>query len=399
MKTIHTKQRGVTLIELMLAMAIGLIIMLGVGTVYSNSKKTYRVQEEFSRMQENGRFALEYIARFVRGAGYAGCASGLSAVTNDLNDPDALEWGFSTGIEGYEAQNTGPNESFTLDASPTYTANQSASTWTTSGGTTLAATTSNNNNSFFVAEHSDVLVSRSADGNGVELKESHPSANLEMYLVSEEANACPGNKPKLSGLCPGDVVMLSDCKKSVVFQATNVTKNGSGSSATARVVHSAGSSPGNNTTAWGTPTPGEERDFEQGAEMMKVSSKAFYVGQGVNGPALFMKQGNGAGQEIIDGVESLQVLYGEDTDSTPDNIPNRFVTADNVADFADVVALKVSILLTSSTDLAHRPTGAQFHTLTGHSTATGVSITSPSDQRMRRVMSMVIKLRNRGFTI
>ena len=272
MKMMRTKQRGVTLVELMLAMAIGLIVMLGVGTVYSNSKKTYRVQEEFSRMQENGRFALEYIARFVRGAGYAGCASGLSAVTNDLNDPDALEWGFDTGIEGYEALNTGPNQSFTLDASPTYTANQSATNWITSGGDTLAVTSSNHADDFTVAEHSDVLVSRSADGNGVELKESHPSANLDMFLVSEEAGACPGNKPKLSGLCPGDVVMLSDCKKSVVFQATNVTKIGSD---VARVVHSAGSAPGNNTTAWGTPTPGEERDFEEGAEMMKVSSRSF----------------------------------------------------------------------------------------------------------------------------
>ena len=392
MKMMQTKQRGVTLVELMLAMAIGLIVMLGVGTVYSNSKKTYRVQEEFSRMQENGRFALEYIARFVRGAGYSGCSSGLSSVTNDLHDPDSLEWGFDTGIEGYEALNTGPNQSFTLDASPTYTANQSASDWITSGGDTLAVTSSNHANDFTVAEHSDVLVSRSADGGGVELKVSHPSANLDVFLVSEEAGACPGNQTKLSGLCPDDVLMLSDCKKSVVFKASNVTKIGSD---VVRVVHSSG----NAVTSWGTPTPGEERDFLEGAEMIKVSSKVFYVGQGVNGPALFMKQGNGAGQEIIDGVESLQVLFGEDTDSTPDNIPNRFVPANDVGDFANVVALKVSILLTSSTDLAHRESGTQSHILTGHSTATGVTITSPDDKRMRRVMGMTIKLRNRGFTL
>ena len=47
------KQRGVTLVELMIAITIGSIIMVGISSVYTSSKRSYKLQEEFSRLQEN----------------------------------------------------------------------------------------------------------------------------------------------------------------------------------------------------------------------------------------------------------------------------------------------------------------------------------------------------------
>ena len=397
MKMMHTRQRGVTLVELMLAMAIGLIVMLGVGSVYSNSKKTYKVQEEFSRMQENGRFALEYIARFVRGAGYSGCASGLNNVTNTLNNSNNLEWNFATGIEGYEAANTGINSSATVSANPSATGSGTESSWTTAGGTNIPSSMVGSADS--VVPHSDVLVSRSADGNGVEIVDTNNSAQMFLNVTSTESGGCTDGSDKVSGICDGDILLVSDCKKARAFQATNIQTTGSGSSARLNVAHAASGTPGNSISSWGGASAPEDEIFAEGAEIMKVSTKVFYVGQGVNGPALFMKQATGAGQEIIDGVETLQVLYGEDTDATPDNIPNRFVTANNVTDFANVVAVKVSILLASSTEIAHHQASSDSYVLNGYSAATGVTINTPNDKRMRRVMSMTIKLRNRGFTL
>ncbi|MDX5152354.1 MAG: prepilin-type N-terminal cleavage/methylation domain-containing protein, partial [Acidiferrobacterales bacterium] len=52
------KHRGVTLVELMVAMVISTIVLLGVATVYSSTKRSYKVQEEMARLQENARYAF-----------------------------------------------------------------------------------------------------------------------------------------------------------------------------------------------------------------------------------------------------------------------------------------------------------------------------------------------------
>jgi len=64
-------QRGFTLIELMIAMTIGLILMLVIGTVFTSSRQAFRVQEDNARIQESGRFALEIIGRSIKQAGHA----------------------------------------------------------------------------------------------------------------------------------------------------------------------------------------------------------------------------------------------------------------------------------------------------------------------------------------
>lgn len=63
-------QRGLSIIELLVAMVIGLLLMTGVLQVFLASKQTYSSNEAASRLQENGRFALEFIAQSVRMAGY-----------------------------------------------------------------------------------------------------------------------------------------------------------------------------------------------------------------------------------------------------------------------------------------------------------------------------------------
>ena len=49
----HTPRmpKGITLVELMVALVVSSIVLLGVATVYSSSKRSYKLQEEFSRLQ------------------------------------------------------------------------------------------------------------------------------------------------------------------------------------------------------------------------------------------------------------------------------------------------------------------------------------------------------------
>lgn len=64
------RQHGLTLIEIMIAMTIGLLILLAVASVYLGSRQTFRAQEDNARLQETGRYALEMLGRGVRRAGF-----------------------------------------------------------------------------------------------------------------------------------------------------------------------------------------------------------------------------------------------------------------------------------------------------------------------------------------
>ena len=65
-----TKARGFTLIELMISLAIGSIILGAVLYIFLSNSQTYRLNEAQSRVQENGRFALEFLTREIRHAGF-----------------------------------------------------------------------------------------------------------------------------------------------------------------------------------------------------------------------------------------------------------------------------------------------------------------------------------------
>ncbi|HED14579.1 MAG TPA: prepilin-type N-terminal cleavage/methylation domain-containing protein [Gammaproteobacteria bacterium] len=68
----HKNSRGFTLVELLVSLVLGLIVLGGVAAVMNNSKKNYEVQDYRSRMQENARFALQFLTYDIRMAGYTG---------------------------------------------------------------------------------------------------------------------------------------------------------------------------------------------------------------------------------------------------------------------------------------------------------------------------------------
>ena len=73
------RQAGLTLLELMIALSLGLLLLVGIGTIYVGSSQTYRVQEQNARIQESGRYALEVIGRSVRQAGYWNMPLGVTS--------------------------------------------------------------------------------------------------------------------------------------------------------------------------------------------------------------------------------------------------------------------------------------------------------------------------------
>ena len=65
-------QRGMTLIELMVALAIGTFLMIGAVTVFMQGRTTFRVTESVARLLENGRFALDSLEPDIRMAQHWG---------------------------------------------------------------------------------------------------------------------------------------------------------------------------------------------------------------------------------------------------------------------------------------------------------------------------------------
>src|SRR3569832_2304975 len=81
----YGRQQGLTLVELMVAITLGLIVTAGIIQVFVGSKKTYSVEESLSRLQESGRLALEFLSNDLRMTSYWGCQPYAANVTNLLN--------------------------------------------------------------------------------------------------------------------------------------------------------------------------------------------------------------------------------------------------------------------------------------------------------------------------
>lgn len=69
------RDSGLTLIELLVALVMGLVLLAGVITIFLASKESYRLQEGLARLQENARFAIGQLNRDLQLAGFSGCAT------------------------------------------------------------------------------------------------------------------------------------------------------------------------------------------------------------------------------------------------------------------------------------------------------------------------------------
>lgn len=78
-RQVRVRQRGLTVVELLVAMTLGLILIGGVLSVVVSTRQTLRVNENLARMQESARFSFEIMAREIREAGLVPCGTRLTA--------------------------------------------------------------------------------------------------------------------------------------------------------------------------------------------------------------------------------------------------------------------------------------------------------------------------------
>ncbi len=104
--------QGFSLVEMMVAMTIGLVLVGAGIAVYANSRAAYTVNESISRLQENARYALDEITRDLRLAGYWGLNSSAALVSGTLANATndcAPQWytNLSNRVQGSDGVNTG----------------------------------------------------------------------------------------------------------------------------------------------------------------------------------------------------------------------------------------------------------------------------------------------------
>ena len=101
------QQKGMTLVEIMIALVLGVFLIAGVIHIFLGSKQTYRMQENFARLQENGRFAMDFISRDIRMADSLGCLKGGLA---DISKKNKTSYpAFTKGVNGIEGASNAPD--------------------------------------------------------------------------------------------------------------------------------------------------------------------------------------------------------------------------------------------------------------------------------------------------
>ena len=100
---LKTAQRGVTLVELMVALAIGSFLMVGAVAVYMQSKTAFTVSESVSRLQENARYAFEILEPDIRMAHYWGLTARTNRIVGRATPLDPVPPGL--GVAGDCMQN------------------------------------------------------------------------------------------------------------------------------------------------------------------------------------------------------------------------------------------------------------------------------------------------------
>jgi len=101
-QTMPYRQRGLSLVELMIALTLSLVLLAGVIQVMSSSKQSYILEDGMSRMQENARYALDRIASDLSTAYVEdkGSAKRYNLVNVLKNRTTGSRWDFFNAITG-----------------------------------------------------------------------------------------------------------------------------------------------------------------------------------------------------------------------------------------------------------------------------------------------------------
>jgi type IV pilus assembly protein PilW len=363
------RQAGLSLIELMIAMALGVVLTLGVVQIFLGSSQTYRLTDGLALLQENMRFALGDLQYEGRMAGYYGCLVKEPEIL--LNPTTGYVYDVaSVSAMGWEAGNTGLGDTFTITSlSPSGTA------WSNGTGDALPADIDGD-----IVEGTDVLLINGGKPADVVLTGNPMGSNAAIGTTARTNIPQGAIILAVAGNCTGGDLF----QKSNNGNATSISKAGG----------TGGNPPGNINPSSGF----RAGPYDNEARIYEFSSTVFYIGESDNVdpngdlvPALFRERldaGDSFGAvELVAGVENMQILYGV-TNNPDDPKAERYVTAANVNAWEDVVSVRIALLMRSDDNSVDTALGQTYN-------LAGTQITTESDRRARLVGVTTAAVRNR----
>jgi type IV pilus assembly protein PilW len=376
----------------MVAIVIAGLLTLGLIQIFGASRASSQMQEGLSRVQENGRFATQYLQRQLRMVGFMGCAadSARMAQASFVNHLSRFD-GTVPGGNQYRFQR--PIEAFTAGAMDP--------------PAELAGIP-------FV-EGSDVLILR------VLSEESIPVISISK--VENVLNVIVG-KPDAAFLpTPGSTAMLAmqNCRSADVFAGSlNGTGPGSLVIANGAAAPNVYLDPTCGSCAWDFRISNaflNAKPLVGAASLNAEIHRAEYIALFVRVspttgiPSLyvrrFLRNGTALGdpEELVEGVDNMQLRFGYDTSAVADGAIDEYRTAEEVVDGATdpsivdnnwrrVLSVRVGLLMRSPDNAAVGVAdGGDARTYT----LLGVLLTPGNDGRMRQIYETTIALRNRLF--
>lgn len=313
---------GFTLVELMVALVLGLIVSGAAISLLLANRQTYLATESLGRLQEAGSTSFELMARDIREAAGNPCDQSVDLV-NVLNTPSTWYSDFATGVRGYAGTTAFPDAPFGTGA-----------------GARVSGT--------------DAIELKSAASGGISIVKHDPAA--AQFQVSTKDH----------GLQTGDIALACDFNHAAVFQVSNAQPGVNDA-----IVHNTGTvvSPGNCTKGLGSPLdcskptgtayefgcrfggqdPGIDCKLAQNrwtAIIARVRATRWYIGyNGRGGKSLYQARlRNNAGRlqvdadEVADGVQGMTLAYLSSGGT-------GYQAAAAVADWSKVVAVRVQLML------------------------------------------------------
>lgn len=358
------RQTGLSLVELIIALALGLLLTLGVTQIYLSGNETYRQTQGLAHAQESTRFVSAVLNPDLRSAGSFGCLAEMGrpldqVVDNRLNG--TLTVPLTQAVQGWEYDGTGPGESVTLAAA---LATPTAGNWKSgTAGTALPADLAGS-----AITNSDVIIINALTPLSVPVNATNPQNGNSINLADN------------SGVPVNRVVMatLGDCSEGELFQKSNNANSSALTMAGGNV------NPGNNGNNFNLA-------YEPETKVYEFTAMAYYIGEGTNGePALFRRLMTPlqAPQELVSGVETLQILYGVDSSGT--NAADSYLPADEVADWDNVASVRFSVMTRSRDEVLDAAYNRSFDML-----GSEVSQGNNGDRRVRLVSVSTTAIRGR----
>jgi type IV pilus assembly protein PilW len=334
------KYRGMSLIELMIAIAIGSLLMIGLVSTFQNSSETKRELERAGQLIENGRYAINLLSDDIRHAGFYGALFNIGDPLAAMPDPCV-----TTDLAALQAAMAMPIAGYNADTSTTPFSRPNISA-TTCGSGGLALLTNAN-----LEPGSDILVIRRASTSLYKAGDaSSPADNIvdakynqEVFLV---ANSLAGTLQQAATNNNLDTDAWTTARKYPHRPASTSPTKADTRKYDVHIYFIAPCSIGNGANG---VCDGSESEANSVPTLKRLELKAVDTNGDGTGDALTMEI-----IPLVEGVEYFKVEYGIDnspttinplTRYTGDGIPDAFVlTPAAVQDWQAVVAVKVYIV-------------------------------------------------------